>query len=282
MVQARSVRWLSMLIVVVAAACGDDGDHDNVLLGPGVDPGSGRIYPVRDVQFVTRDGVQVSAMLATPPVSHPAPGVVLLHDLDGDKKAWLTRSPLFVALLDRDYAVLSLDLRGYGDTPLPDGRKVAKLEDLDNSYLDVEAALDWLAGRTDVDTSRVALIGSGSGGNIVYVGMGILSGRVRTAVAVSPGLWARDSLRPVVVGAGADPFAPASILFVVGEDDVMPAGDSSGTVLRYADFAAALASNTAEPKSVVVIPGSKAHGLDLLRTQPAAMEAVLGWLEDHL
>lgn len=270
---------LALVAVGLFAACGDDDETS--IVGPGYDPGEGRLYPVRDVGFTTDDGILVSALLGSGPDSENDPVVILLHDVNSNKYGWLTRTSLFVELLDAGYAVLSVDLRGYGETPLPDGRDVPLIEDLEASYLDVSAALDWLATRPDLDPSRVALVGSGSGGNVAYVSMGAFPDRIKTVISISPGLWERDELAPVVVGGGIEPFDPESILYIVGEEDVTRVDDAAGTVLSHADFARSLAANTGAPSSVQVIPNSTAHGLELL-AQESVMETVLRWLEEEL
>jgi uncharacterized protein len=275
-------RLIAILLAVSMLAACSGSDDEVTLVGPGYEPGPGRIYPVRSVTFQTLDGVPVSASWGTATDAGEVAVVILLHDLDAERQAWLTQTPLYVELLERGYGVLSLDLRGYGETPLPDGREVPLLGDLELSFRDVLAALDWLATRPDVDVSRVALVGSGSGGNVAYVSMGALGERISTAVAMSPGLWERSSLQPVVVGAGLDPFAPRSLLYIVGGDDVLPTGGPDNDVLSYADFARALATNTADPSSVMVIPGSAGHGLGLLNSEPAVLDAVMLWLEQNL
>ena len=159
---------------------------------------------------------------------------------------------------------------------------MALLQDLEVSFLDVLAALDWLAEQPGLDMARVAVVGCGSGGNIAYVSKGVFGARIKTAISLSPGLWERSSLQPVVVGRGLDPFSPASILYVVGEEDVLPIGNTGETVLSYADFARTLAATTAPPDSLHLVRGSTAHGLDLLAREADALAAVLEWLEREL
>ena len=67
--------------------------------------------------------------------------IILLHDLGGSKSDWLNNTDTFVALLERGYAVLAIDMRGHGQTPLPDDRQVLELVDLELSFFDVHAAL---------------------------------------------------------------------------------------------------------------------------------------------
>ena len=117
-----------------------------------------------------------------------------------------------MALLKRGYAVLAIDMRGHGDTPIPDDRQFLEVIDIELSYRDVEAALIWLSSQPEIDVSRIAVVGSGSGGNVAYVSSGLFPEQIKTSVSLSPGLWQVSSFEPLVTGAGLEPFAPRSIL----------------------------------------------------------------------
>lgn len=265
------------LLAAALAGCGGD-DAGSSIVGPGVGTGLGRVYPLVEATFTSVDDVPVSALYGPADLAEPHPVVILLHDISGEKGSWLTGTDLFVELLERGYLVVAIDLRGYGETPLPDDRQVPLLLDLETSFLDVHAVLTWLLGHPGADASRVALIGDGSGGNVAYVSMGVFPDLIDTAVSLSPGLWERTSLSPVVIGEGLDPFGPRSILYMVGTDDVLT-GD--GVSLSYPDFSRALAATTAEPTSVLTFP-SDAHGVELINGAPGAMDSLLRWLDDNL
>jgi len=271
--------WTLVLLVLAGAGgCGDEGD-DAKITGPGLDTGPGRAYPIKEISFPANDGVEVSALFGPASRAEPGPVLLLLHDLSGSKETWLSNTFLFVELLERGYMVVAIDLRGYGQTPLPGDRQVPLVEDLESSFLDVHAALTWLQDQPGADMDRIALIGEGSGGNIAYVSMGIFPQQIKTAVSLSPGLWERSTLQPVVVGAGLDPFGPRSILFMVGEDDVISGGDIT---LSYVEFARLLAATTEEPKSLLVFRNSDDHGLSLLNNIPEALDSIFLWLEENL
>ena len=106
----------------------------------------------------------MSALFGTAQADELLPVVILLHDLGGNKSDWLSATDTYVALLERGYAVLAIDMRGHGQTPLPDNRQVLELIDLELSFFDVHAALVWLQSQSKVDASRIAVVGSGSGG----------------------------------------------------------------------------------------------------------------------
>ena len=266
-----------ILLLSLLVGCGDNREAS--ITGPGFTPGRGKIYRIEKVHFASRDGVLVSGLWGTGDHSGSRPVVILLHDLDDLKEAWLDRSALFVELLERGYLVMAIDLRGAGQTSLPNNRQAVLLEDLEHSFRDVHAALTYMRNQPGIDRDRIGLIGNGSGGNIAYVSMGVYPELIKTAVSLSAGLWERDTLRPAVIGAGLEPFSPRSVLFMAGAEDLLESGD---IVLSYADFALALAAQTAEPKSVLVYANSADHGVELLNSISAAVESLFGWLAHHL
>ena len=140
----------------------------------------------------------------------------MLHDLGGDKQVWLTTTDLFIELLERGYAVVAVDMRGHGQTPLPDNRQVLLIEDLENSVLDVYATLNWLLGQRAVDPNRIAVIGDGSGGNVAFVSSGVFTEQIKTSVTLSPGLWEASSLSPLIIGQG---ISCASVHSLLGGGD---------------------------------------------------------------
>lgn len=268
------------LVALLAAGLSGCGDGDKAaIIGPGLESGPGRTYAIRHEAFATTDGVEVSALVGRGGAASPQPAVILLHDLNGTKETWLTDTPLFLDLLEKGYTVVALDLRGCGETPLPEGRQVLLVSDLEVSYRDVQAAVTWLDDQAGVDASRIGVVGIGLGANVAYVSAGALADRIKAAVSVSAGLWEKSALQPVVVGTGVVPFAPRSLLYIAGAEDVLSA---SGTVLSYADLARALAATTAEPKSLFIVEGSGEHGLDLLNNVPEVLSWVLSWLDEQL
>ena len=269
-------RWVWLFAVGVVGC--SDSEEDLQIVGPGLPEGSGRVYPISAVRFPSNDGVEVSALFGTPEADS-LPVVILLHDLGGSKVDWLSATDTYVDLLERGYAVLAIDMRGHGETPLPDDRQVLELIDLELSVLDVHAALVWLQSQSKIDASRIAVVGSGSGGNVAYVSLGSFPELIKTGISLSPGLWGATSLEPLVIGAGLEPFGPRSMLFMVGDQDQVQAGD---VILSYADFARSLEAQTAEPKDLRVFTDSDDHGWALLNNVPEAQDLFFRWLEKNL
>ena len=270
-------RWVWLLAIGVVGC--SDSEEELQIVGPELPQGPGRAYPISAVSFSSIDSVEVSALFGTAQADGLLPVVILLHDLGGNKSDWLNDTDTYVALLERGYAVLAIDMRGHGQTPLPDARRVLELIDLELSFFDVHAALVWLQSQSKVDVSRIAVVGTGSGGNVAYVSSGRMPELIKTGVSLSPGLWGAASLEPLVIGAGLEPFAPRSMLFMAGDQDQIQAGD---VILSYAEFARSLEAQTAEPKDVRVFPDSADHGFALLDNVAEAQDLFFLWLEENL
>ena len=270
-------RWVWLLAVGVVGC--SDSEEELRIVGPELPQGPGRAYPISAVSFSSIDSVEVSALFGTAQADGLLPVVILLHDLGGNKSNWLNDTGTYVALLERGYAALAIDMRGHGQTPLPDNRQVLELIDLELSFLDVHAALVWLQSQSKVDVSRIAVVGTGSGGNVAYVSSGRMPELIKTGVSLSPGLWGAASLEPLVIGAGLEPFGPRSMLFMAGDQDQIQAGD---VILSYAEFARSLEAQTAEPKDVRVFPDSADHGFALLDNVAEAQDLFFLWLEENL
>ena len=269
-------RWVWLFAVGVVGC--SDSEEELQIVGPDLPEGPGRAYPISAVRFPSNDGVEVSALFGMPEADG-LPVVILLHDLGGSKSDWLSATDTYVDLLERGYAVLAIDMRGHGETPLPDDRQVLELIDLELSVLDVHAALVWLQSQSKINASRIAVVGSGSGGNVAYVSLGSFPELIKTGISLSPGLWGATSLEPLVIGAGIESFGPRSMLFMVGDQDQVQAGD---VILSYADFARSLEAQTAEPKDLRVFTDSADHGWALLNNVPEAQDLFFLWLEENL
>lgn len=122
-----------------------------------------------------------SLYLSPKPVLHP--GIVLLH---GSTPAG-RKLPLYMLLARklalRHYAVLSIDLRGFGESDDP--RLIDRVDSWDVSR-DVYRAVSYLGSLPFVDPSKIYLIGHSMGGSYaVAASMG--DQRVSKVVAIGPG-----------------------------------------------------------------------------------------------
>lgn len=122
------------------------------------------------VAFPSHDGETIFGLLYLPRTTSSRPPLVMtLHG----GPTWQAR-PEFSAvqqyLLARGFAILDLNFRGSTGY----GKRFTRLDNLrlrPNAVKDMQAAVEWLAGRTDVDASRIALMGGSYGGFMTLAGL---------------------------------------------------------------------------------------------------------------
>lgn len=131
-----------------------------------------------DVAFPARGGdVQLSAWYL--PHAPLGRAVVLVHGKDASRQIWLNNgyAPLIVALQQRGFAVLMLDLRGHGRSG--DAHFSFGL----NERRDVEGAVDWLQAN-GIAAGRIGVLG---------VSMGAASSTLAAAEEPAIGALVADS-----------------------------------------------------------------------------------------
>ncbi|HEY2381918.1 MAG TPA: alpha/beta fold hydrolase [Terriglobia bacterium] len=142
-------------------------------------------------------------------VPAPIPAVLLLHGYGEDRSVWKDFSR---QLIERGWAVMTLDLRGHGESRMKNGIAVQlSPEWRTNSRefpLDLDPALDWLKSRPRVDGRKIVVIGSDIGADLALIASGRFP-EVRTVVAINPKLDESLSL-----AGSAHDFQPQSSLIV--------------------------------------------------------------------
>ncbi|HET9129585.1 MAG TPA: alpha/beta fold hydrolase, partial [Terriglobia bacterium] len=112
-------------------------------------------------QINTFDLVKLQATLDLPSgVPAPIPAVLLLHGFGEDHTVW---NDFKKTLLDRGLAVMTLDLRGHGDSKTQNGQSITAAADWKTSPhefpLDLDAAITWLKTQTRINSQKIAVIG---------------------------------------------------------------------------------------------------------------------------
>ncbi len=133
----------------------------------------------------------LGAGLYAPEGAAKRPGIVLLPASTALGRRLAFQRVLARALADRGYAVLSVDVAGFGDSDDP-----SDLEDerqLDG-ITDALAAIDFLASRPEADASRLAVAGHSLGGSIA-LHAAARDSRVRAVVAIGPGRNVAEKIR---------------------------------------------------------------------------------------
>lgn len=158
----------------------------------------------------TFDLVKLKASFEIPrAVPAPIPAVLLLHGYGEDRKVWASLRAQF---LDRGWAVMSLDLRGHGESTTKNQRPIQASTAWRSSPhefpLDVDPALDYLKAQTRINSRKIVIIGYDVGANLALVSSGKFS-EVRTIVAVNP-----NAAEALQMAGSAQDFHPHSTLVV--------------------------------------------------------------------
>lgn len=130
--------------------------------------------------------------------SPPYPCVLQIHGLTDSKEDWWTEEPwhgasLTMGLLSEGYAVLALDAVHHGEraatldyaSPRSLIGKPGFVPMVIESTKDYRRAIDYLSGRSEIDTSRIGVIGV-SMGTIISLPLAAVDDRVRVIVLVVP------------------------------------------------------------------------------------------------
>lgn len=146
-------------------------------------------------------------------VPAPVPSVLLLHGYGEDRSVW---SEFRVELLRKGFAVLTVDLRGHGESRTRNQRQIEAQTDWRASShefpLDLDPALDYLKSQARVDNGKIIVIGSDVGANLALIASGRFP-EVRTVVALNPKL--SESL---AMAGSAQDFQPRSALVISGDE----------------------------------------------------------------
>ena len=163
--------------------------------------------------FQTLDRVDLRASFDMPTgVPAPIPAVLLLHGYGEDRFVW---EAFKRQLVNRGWAVMSLDLRGHGQSRTKNSVSLQATPEWRASAhdfpQDVDPALDWLKAQPRLDPKKIVIIGYDVGANLALISSGRFP-EVRTVIAVKPNL--AESL---AMAASAQDFQPRSALIVVSD-----------------------------------------------------------------
>lgn len=105
-----------------------------------------------------------------------APALLVMHQNRSKRQSW---EPLVPSLVEAGYIVLTVDLRGHGET----GGTV----DWSLAQEDTQMWIGFLTTREGVNPEKIAVMGASIGSNLALVGCAA-SEACETAIALSPGL----------------------------------------------------------------------------------------------
>lgn len=212
--------------------------------GQPITPITQTTYPLvlHDVTFLSQDGMVLGATYGHSPTDPQALTVIVIHDIEQDRRAM---ADLARFLMLEGCSVLTIDLRGYGDsTRRTDGseihardfERVAQTDVFDQMPMDVAAGIAWLRERDLVRQGGIVLLGRRLGALVAGVSV-VRQGRfVRGAILEAPPLSFRGvNLRETIAQIQGRPLlilAPAQDRMAMGS--VRTLADANRTVIPAA------------------------------------------------
>ncbi len=231
-------------------------------------PEAGAVLPgAREVTFETEDGLTLGGWLVEAADTQPWGAVVVFNGNAGHREF---RAPLAAELSARGLTVLLFDYRGFGGNP---GRPSEA-----GLLLDGRAARNFLAAASDLEPSRVVLLGESLGTGLAVA----LAAELAPAALIlrSPFTSLAD------VGRHHYPFLPVSLLLRDRYASIDSIADVEAPLLviageedRVVPIALSLALYQAggEPKRFVAIPGADHNDYSLL-AGPLLIDEIVAFL----
>lgn len=143
------------------------------------------------VSFLTDDGILIAGTYYAPVSSHQTTNaIILLHMFGRDRNDWNT----FASNLSNStngYAVLSMDLRGHGESINQNGKTISFQSftppDFNKMVLDVKAAKHFIVTQKNISPNNIAIVGASIGANVALK-YAASDPSVKAVVLLSPGL----------------------------------------------------------------------------------------------
>lgn len=213
-----------------------------------------------DVDLTASDGVTLKATYSSP--GRPGPGMLLIHQCNMDRTSW---SNMVEGLVDAGIHVLTLDLRGFGDSG-GKGMSAGFPTFLQRSAGDADMALEYLTAQHGVDGARLGAGGASCGG-MISAGLAMRYDGIKALMLLSSPP-SEAAIKNMADSVGLAVFAAAA------EDDQVTVGVAS--TLRGA------VDGSKHPRSTAKIYGGPEHGLPMFEKNPDLKPALMDWLKHEL
>ena len=216
-------------------------------------------------QFVTEDGVEIIGSLWIPEQDQ-SPAVILLHMLGKTRADW---DDMAQGLFNKGYAVVSIDLRGHGESTKQDGSTIDVLQftedDFQNMVLDVKAVLKALRKEVRIDSTRIAIMGASIGANVALQAAAA-DPQIPVVVLLSPG----KSYRGVRTDTALLDYRKRTILIAASDED------------EYAANSSRFLKELAQGYSKLLIYNNIGHGTEMFNAPTDLETEIFDWLDTYL
>ena len=231
----------------------------------------GSLPMVTSVHFRSQDGWNLSGTLFMPSAGHSGenvPGVVFVHGFNHSEQSWGT----FPEDVAKDgMAVLSFDWRGTRKS-INEGKGEVRVDlpsgEQGKVYLDIKAAIEFLAGQRGVDSSRIGLAAATATNNHT-VRAAIGDQRVKTIVGLSfyaPDPDVKEYLRSVDL----------PLFIIASTEDVNPDGGS------LAETSKEVYRLSKSKQSQFLLYDDAGRGNGMLSAKPELRGMIIRWFEEKL
>lgn len=203
--QLSSYAGLLIIIAVFVSGCVGQQEVDEIS---------------KEVKPKTEDGFTIAGNFYE---GDSSSSIILLHMLNRNRNDWND----FAGQLQKEgYNVLSIDLRGHGQSTDKDGRVVNwqtfSANDFNDMILDVKVAKQFLENK---GIGNVSIVGASIGANIA-LSYAAEDSEIKTIILLSPGL----DYRGVKPDADVKDYGNRSMLIVASKDDEYSAASSKNLI----------------------------------------------------
>lgn len=209
-----------------------------------------------DITIAASDGLQIQGTFAYPGGVAPYPGVMLLHMLGSNRNIW-QETGMSDALLLNGYAVLTIDMRGHGDT--------GGTRDWDLAEDDLLRAWDFFVSQPEVDGAKTAVIGASIGANM-GLKTAVNQPAINTTILLSPGL----DYRGVTTDDQIPLYAERPIFIVASNED------------SYAAASSQMLHDLALGDKQLQLYDGAGHGTTMFSNEPGLTDLLLDWLINYI
>jgi dienelactone hydrolase len=225
-----------------------------------------------EVSFKSEDGWILHGTLHMPDrlkTGEKVPAVVLVHGAKHDQQTYTDLAP---ELVKNGIAAVRFDWRGKGSS-VPDGKGKSGTtlagDDLANAYLDVKAAIEFLASQPGIDANRIGLAAA-TAGTAYALRAAAGDKRIQTVVVMTASSAPVGKEKEFLTTSGKPIFAIAST------EDINYTRGSLADSTRVAY----LMSNSKE--SQFLLYDDAGRGSEILKVKPELSRMILRWFLEKL
>jgi pimeloyl-ACP methyl ester carboxylesterase len=227
------------------------------------------------VSFLTDDKFLIVGTYYAPQTTTPSSAntnaVILLHMLGRNRSDWND----FASTLsnkNNDYAVLSIDLRGHGESTSQNGNTIISFQsftpnDFNKMIMDVKAAKQFLVTQKNVNPNNIAIVGASIGANVA-LNYAASDPSINAVVLLSPGL----DYKGVTTFDAIKQYKGPIYIATAGKDPI--AGNDPQTLCNEI-------INCANNNRLHIYQDSNSHGTDMFSDsslQPPLDKLIISWL----